>query len=526
MPPTYGQGPDPVPPYANPRSEVFTPLNPASMRAQAAGPADAGAYAYDPYNVQYRPMDLTEWHQVQADQSAYSNMWESPAAFQPATFSQNTRAESSCKDACWALVFALNFVATVILIAVIASNYRGSDAGPSAPRESEIGDATARRVLGGAIGVGIGINVVHYLYATCAPFAYIRWGVIFGLVVSVACAIIPVIAGNPAFILFPVLMVPIWLIYYCILRSRFELSAAVLQVATRLICRYPSTLFLALVQGALEIGITAGILLAIRMASQLGMSPFVYVYLIFSFLWISITLAYVVYLTFAGLAGSWYFLTGTDYEPKSPVWESFKRAATSSLGSAALAAFILAVIQLLKVLARSRHRHDEGCVVAILRCCALCILNCLESCVKWMTRYALIYCGVFGVPFGEGCRRWAELSVKKFAEVIVNGCVIGEAIGLNFLMFVIGGALLGYGIGNLGFDHEPDDHRIAVLFALATAATTLAVFSVLEKQIRALSDTIIVCFVEAPERLQSSALELYRLLADFYGKELTELTAT
>jgi hypothetical protein len=40
---------------------------------------------------------------------------------------------------------------------------------------------------------------------------------------------------------------------------------------------------------------------------------------------------------------------------------------------------------------------------------------------------------------------------------------------------------------------------------------------------RAISDTIIVCFVEAPERLQSSAVELYNLLVEFYVSELAVL---
>jgi hypothetical protein len=114
------------------------------------------------------------------------------------------------------------------------------------------------------------------------------------------------------------------------------------------------------------------------------------------------------------------------------------------------------------------------------------------------------------VPFGEGCRRWAELTCRKFGEVLIGGCCIGRAITMNFLVCTVGAALLVFGITRDGAASG------------ATAAFTLAIFILMEKPIRAYSDTILVCFVEAPEMLKSSASELYSLLADYYGKATAE----
>jgi hypothetical protein len=480
-------------------------------------------YEYNTYEVQYRPMQVSEWGNVRADPSPYSEMWESPQAFEPARFSENTKVHKTWNDLCWTIVFWLNFIGTIVAIAVVAGRYRNEHENVQAATESRLTKDQLPTIIGGSVGMGVAVNVVHYIYATCAPLGYIKCGALLGVVFSIVFSLIPVLAGHVVFIIFPILMIPIWLLYYCLSRLYFELSAAVLQVSTRLICRYPSTIFLVVLEGVWQLIITIGIAVTIGLASQIEITPFIYVYLVFSFLWISLTFGYVVYVTLCGLAGSWYFLTDTQYEPSSPVWESFKRAMTTSFGSAALAAFILAVIELLKALARGGGGRDENVIVTVLRCCALCILSILEACVKWINRYALIYCATFGVPFKEGCRRWAELSVKKFVDVIVSGCVIGRAVTINFVLFTVGGAVLSYGIGSLVYKDEPW-HRssAAIAMALAGAMVSLAIFLVLEQPIRALSDTILVCFAEAPERLSSSASELYSLLTGFYSRAVSD----
>jgi hypothetical protein len=268
-----------------------------------------------------------------------------------------------------------------------------------------------------------------------------------------------------------------------------------------------------------QIGVAVGLGVTTGFMAYLEYNGAIYLYIVFTFFWISITFGYVVYLTLAGLGASWYFLTGTEYESKHPVWDSFKRAFTTSFGSAAVAGFIIAVIELLRAIAKPKGKKDEGCG-DVLRCLALCILACLESCVRWICRYALIYCAVFGVPFSEGCRRWAELSVKKFADVVVTGCVISRVIGMNLLLFTLGGALVAFGIGYLSYDRGGTDLTNSILMAVGTGMITLAIFSLLQQPIRAISDTILVCFVEEPDRLQSSAAELANILTGYYQAEL------
>jgi hypothetical protein len=310
------------------------------------------------------------------------------------------------------------------------------------------------------------------------------------------------------------------------MRKYIPLSAAVFKITTRIICRFPSIILLVLLQIVVEAILTTAFGLWIYFIDYINWSPWLYIYVVLSYFWITLAFGYVVYMTCAGLGASYYFLNGTPYEPRFPVLSSFKRACTTSFGSASFAAFILAVIETLKFLVKMRTKNNENAAIQILRCLAMCILACLEMCVRWITRYALIYCATFGVPFKEGCRRWAELSCKRFVDVLISGNVINQSLVFNFLLFTIGGALLGFGIGNAVIGDEvygPDKEDVARgLLAVSCCMFTLAIFAVLEKPLISISDTLLVCYAERPEQLRTTASELYDALTEYYGNAVNE----
>jgi hypothetical protein len=246
------------------------------------------------------------------------------------------------------------------------------------------------------------------------------------------------------------------------------------------------------------------------------------VYCLFSFYWITLTLGYVAYLTFCGVGSSWYFLNDTPYLPRSPTWESYKRAWTTSFGSAAIAGFLLAVIQTLKALANTEGSKSQA--IDCLRCIAMCILAVLEVCIKMITRYALIYCATFGVPFKEGCRRWGELGFKKLVDCLISGNVIGECLFINWLVFSGGGALLSYGIGYASITDNVSPKFGAAVTAVIGLLVTIAIYAILSKPIQAISDTVLICFSEAPDQLQTSAHDLHVALADHYGQNARKST--
>lgn len=253
-------------------------------------------------------------------------------------------------------------------------------------------------------------------------------------------------------------------------------------------------------------------------------SPWVYIYFFFSYTWISSTMAYIVYMTGAGLAATWYFLDGTEYCPKRPVWSSFKRATTTSFGSAALAAFILASIRALKEIIRfsTERSNNDGneenngaeCMITVLRCMAMCILNVLEAYAQWISAYGLIYCAVFGVPYKEGCRRWMELECHKFIHVLTDQCILGNSLTYHGLFFSFISAGVAYMIG------APQVKIFYMAFALIFS---YMVFFILEMPLATMSDTLFVCFAENPENMKSKNPELFDMFCSKYEANIEKL---
>jgi hypothetical protein len=197
-------------------------------------------------------MQVSEWNTVQSDPSPYSQYWETPNAFEPQTFSQNAQATQSWNNVCCNVVFWMNFIATVAIIIWVAARYvndRNNSTRRAALADEPLdGKPVISVVVGGSAGLGIGVNILHFLYATLLPFFYIKFGCLAGIVLSFAFAILPIYLGFYWFLIFPIIMIPIWLCFYCCMHSYFELSAAVLKITTQLICKYPSLSLLVFIQ--------------------------------------------------------------------------------------------------------------------------------------------------------------------------------------------------------------------------------------------------------------------------------------
>lgn len=529
--PVYPQVEYPQQPGYSPNYQQ--PLNPQPSPQYAATPD----YNYDPSNIEYRPITVDNWAEIPADQSPYSQFWESPNSFKPQTFSSNTKFPRKCNDVFWLIAFWINFVVTVAIIiylAVVAiDSYKDHQEDTTTPlpdsSQSDIYDFSSTdmmKCLLYSLIIAFSFNLIHFCWVTYASSCYLKSGLIVNAIISIGISLIPVIQGYYAFLIYPAISILLIIIVYCIMWPYIKLSAAILKTSSKITCSYPSLFFLIVLQSIWQVIIGFAFTFAFYFVILADISYGLYVYLIFSYLWIIITFGYVVYMTGAGLAASWYFLYNTQYFPSSPVWESYKRSMTTSFGSASFAAFLVAVVQTLRTVIEHADTPSDTnstikCIITILKCIALCILNLIESCLKFINRYALIYCSVFGVPFKEGCRRWAELNVHKFVDVLMSGNCIGTALTGNGAILIAGSAVLGYAIGLLVFNGSLDLHYGKIFLCVFSLLLTLAIFAVMTQPITTIADTLLVCFAEEPEALKTSSNELYEELKSFYGEQLT-----
>jgi hypothetical protein len=205
-----------------------------------------------------------------------------------------------------------------------------------------------------------------------------------------------------------------------------------------IICKYPSVIFVLLLESCIQI-VQAGMFIFGFITVQLGrMSNLIYMYFLFSYVWISWTFKYVAYTTVAGTAATWYLLADTEYMPDHRAWSALKTSLSKSFGSCAFAAFITAVIEVLEhVIDMDAGGSALAIAILLLKCVARCILEILKCFVRWISRYGLIYCATFGVPYLEGCRTWIELCCKRYAEVLCRGVIIEFALEYNSIVFGI-----------------------------------------------------------------------------------------
>lgn len=516
------------PRYENPQPVQSTTPPPQQTNTTTTSSPPTADYNYDPYHINYSEMSVNQFNSVPNEQTNYSQYWDGSEAFQPQNFEENTKKENKWNDIVFLIIFWVHFLVSVaLLVWLVISSPKAKDKYSNVDVEI---DKEGMTLLWKSLAIGIAIsvilNVLHFFYITFAPSFYIKWGFIIGIVIAIILTVAAIVFSQSfVLVIFPIIWILLSLCMYCMFRKYIPFSASVLDMTCKLIVRFPSVIFVEFMQMIINIGVSIFFSAIVFYIQYRRFSNFIYIWVILSYYWTSLTIEYVTYMTCAGLAASWYFLNGTEYMPKNPCLQSFKRAITTSFGSACLAGLLLAIIQTLKALVNMGDSGGSNGVVSmiicLLRCIAMCVLNILECCLSFIIRYALIYCAIFGVPFKEACRRFAELQCNRFIDALIGGCMIGNALSYNMLTFSVGSAILGYGLGYWAFGK---DTIIGCIFTCIFALIfTLCIFMVFESPVETISDTIFVCFAESPEQLKTTANELYELFVDKYNVNLKHL---
>lgn len=505
-------------------------------------------YDYDLNNIQYRPMTVDEWSQIPNSQSYYSQYWENPASFEPAQFSNNMNSEKTYYDSKYSLLFIVNLFVTATLIIYLSLHFKVETLQEYLEDNNintslKIADSTqshadlqttyfkslkAPLIL--SFMIAFSMNLIHFIYAHLLSEYYIKFGMMLGIVFSTFYCVVTFLTGGFGQIIWATLMAVLSVVWYCIVQDRIPFSSAIFKITTNLVLKNPSIVLLCFIQTVFLFAINIGYIFICVCTAAMNYNKIWFVYCVFSYTWITLTITYVIYMTGAGVAASWYFLHGTPQYPKHPIWSSFKRACTTSFGSACLAALIVAIIEALKAIVKlvqqqsrenrnNNNRNDNTArvILEILGCIALCILNIIESFVQWITRYALIYCSVFGVPYSEGCRRWAELEYTRFINVLIDGCVIKDALNYNTIIFTILSGLIAHPL-SLFFFKQGSTTKI--LFVTMSVIFTLVGLTLMCDPISTMSDTLLVCFAESPATLKENNEDLYNILCRAYTNQL------
>mmetsp|Transcript_43204 Transcript_43204/g.72014 ORF Transcript_43204/g.72014 Transcript_43204/m.72014 type:complete len:760 (-) Transcript_43204:174-2453(-) len=251
-------------------------------------------------------------------------------------------------------------------------------------------------------------------------------------------------------------------------------------------------------------------------------------YHFFGFLWTLYFIIGVSYVTLAGVFGEYYFKKGEmNSLTASPVVSSLQRTGRYHLGSVALGAFIIALIEFVRAIisymkakaeqtAKSVGGGTASSIVTKLFCYVECCLCCLSMIIKYISRQAYIVIALTGCGYCSASRKVVDILTSNIIQVAAVNVIGDSILFLGKLTIAFGSSVLAY----LWLDtenYETGDDAISspvvpvlLVFLLAYGIAT-GIFGVTEMGV----DTILMAYlmdaaendgvaVNAPPELNSS----------------------
>jgi hypothetical protein len=251
----------------------------------------------------------------------------------------------------------------------------------------------------------------------------------------------------------------IYLIILCCCWSRIQLGAAIIEAASDFVRNCLSVMFIPLffffitaawvvfwVISAVYV-YTVG---DVKKADNLPIADitwntttrYVWIYHLFGLFWVSAFVIGCAQFIIAAICALWYFSQGgdSDDKAKASVWTGIKWVFRYHLGSIAFGSFIIAVMQMIKLLFEYMRRKYEKllpnnmCVKCII-CCLRCFIWCLDYCVKQITKNAYIQIAITGNNFCKAC--WLT-----FWLIVRNVARFSMVTSIGFILMFVGKALI------------------------------------------------------------------------------------
>jgi hypothetical protein len=441
----------------------------------------------------------------------YDKFWEVDGAFSEEGFANNFLSERKWTDIGWSIAFYINVVISIVLFFFTqpwnSDDFEGDGDNISYLNMFFIGVFS--------IAIAAGLCLLSYVMIFFFPRVYIKFAMIFGIVLLLGTMIPLAVVFSPFILLFSGFIFILGLVFWCGVCGKLEFSADVLQASTIILRRYPTIFFfnsfMFIVQSGFSFLFSCGSILIFARSRSYG----VYVYVILSYFWIQSTLNFVTYQTCAGVSAAWYFLNGTEYLPKHPIIFSLKNTLTTGFGPVALAGFLEGIEAAFEWIEDKGETLTCGlgcCCFSCFKVVCKCCLMGTSLIIGAVNRYSLIYCAMFGVPAKEGVKRWTKVSKKDLIDMIVNQTVIDRTFRFySYCSGAVGGAIGGL-IAKFLWDRGSAE--FGFMFAFATACAGSGLF-LIGNPLKVISDTLFVGFAEAPTRLETGANQIYGL---FKGK--------
>ncbi|CAG8512971.1 11414_t:CDS:10 [Ambispora gerdemannii] len=138
-------------------------------------------------------------------------------------------------------------------------------------------------------------------------------------------------------------------------------------------------------------------------------------------------------------------ITGTPQGmPRSPTFESLKRATTTSFGSVCLGSLLVALLQTIRALLRTAAQEADNPLAQFCAVCAMFIIECFDELLQFFNFYAYTQVAIFGKSYLHAARDTWTLIRERGLELVANDILVGNVLVMGSILIGMITALLGY----------------------------------------------------------------------------------
>ncbi len=433
------------------------------------------------------------------------------------------RSGFKCNDWGCAIVCILHFIAMIIIGAVYISKWRNDyNMTPSEDSFEADKNWAGLFIISGAIGLVLGIIWVCLL--SCCAEGAIHTGFVLNFLMLVACAIVSIYYSVVVSAVIFFILAVISIIWYLCVRKRIPFTGALIRHSLTALRKFWGSIFAGVMLTIVAVAWSVFWVYSVNAVISVSdfnhpeddnstANGFIWFGFLVSLYWIVGTLSAIGVTTVAGAVGTWWYLP----ESNSCVsLSSLGRAMTTSLGSLALGAFIVAVLQAAREALRSARNssNNRNCCVLFLFCLAICLLGCIERLMRFFNAFAYVQIGLYGYDYITAAKRVYDLFVARGFEAVVNEDMTGMAI---FTASFITGGLSALVVGLPFYFNANMDAHVAVVLVCAFFVGYLASLVVLSLVPAAVRTTFVV-WAEDPAAMTTNRPEAMREIREARAK--------
>eukprot|EP00927_Polykrikos_kofoidii_P047181 TRINITY_DN4129_c0_g1_i1.p1 TRINITY_DN4129_c0_g1~~TRINITY_DN4129_c0_g1_i1.p1 ORF type:complete len:501 (+),score=73.77 TRINITY_DN4129_c0_g1_i1:74-1504(+) len=226
--------------------------------------------------------------------------------------------------------------------------------------------------------------------------------------------------------------------------------------------------------------------------------------MIFSFYWGTQVISNTLHVACAGVVARWYFNKQVD----DAVPKSVCQASTNYFGSICFGSLLIAIIQTIRRIVEAsanRRDHNGNLGAEIMAAVAVCMLRCIESIARLFNSFAFVIVSIYGVGYVDAGRRVVKLFSEQGLELLSKYNLTSVVC---FVAWFVGALAVAATIGAAAWVMQLPTNLITLL-VIAAFLTTVSIVVVVCRVVESGVESLLVCFAEEGDKLESSAPEVY-----------------